>query len=124
MHTDNPHLKWYVGIREKQALQPRRPFATSERCPRYYQTLSLLEHAGATEIPKERDEQLKKFWEKTDLWPLTREQETSLSGSNKWMFNNFCPEVAAQHTGYFASSLIPWHDEEERENYYKRALPG
>ena len=40
------------------------------------------------------------------------------------MFRNFCPEVAHQHSRFFASQLIPWSDEGEKERYLDRVLPG
>ena len=124
MNGTIPDLKWYIAISDKKSLKPRCPFATSERCPRYYQSLFLLGQAGATKIPEVQDKKLHDYWKNTDVWPLTMEQETSLSGSNLQMFKNFCPEVGYQHSGFFASGLIPWHDEEEQESFFNQGLPG
>lgn len=86
------------------SVSPRCPFATVESCPRFYQSLSLLGSAGSTAIDSSEDKRLLEKWKKNDLWPKTREQETIISGNNKF-FDKFCPEVAFERFGYFASYL-------------------
>ena len=49
---------WYHGISEAKSLPLRCPFATVDRCPRYYQSLSLLSETGATAIEPEEDSRL------------------------------------------------------------------
>ncbi len=89
---------------------PRCPFATVESCPRYYQSLSLLGNAGGTSIDSAEDQRLIEKWKTSDLWPKTKEQETSISGNNKF-FGNFCPEVSFERFGYFASYLGRYSNE-------------
>ena len=92
---------------------PRRcPFATVEACPRFYQSVSLLGQAGSTSIPKREDARLLKFWKKSDLWPRTAEQATSLVGAdgNPSLYSNFCPEVTFERFGFFAKSLARHSD--------------
>jgi hypothetical protein len=98
-----PDFEWYSEISAKLGLPPRCPFASLKRCPRYYQSLSLLGSAGSAAIDPEEDERLKSYWDRSDLWPRTREYETSVSGSTKKdgskteYFSNFCPEVTYGH---------------------------
>jgi hypothetical protein len=40
----------------------------------------LLGDAGSTRIDQKEDDKLKESWEKTDVWPITAEQATSISG--------------------------------------------
>jgi hypothetical protein len=122
MPNYNPDLQWYTKTSEQKGLKQRCPFATAARCPRFYQSLSLLGRAGSTQIDEAEDERLKAFWESTDLWPSTAEQCTSVSGpvpGNK-AFHNFCPEVAFLRFGLFASDLLPYHDEIDSESAHKK----
>ena len=111
---------------KQQGLPPRCPFASVERCPRYYQSLSLLGNAGSTEIDPNEDERLKRYWEGSDLWPRTREYETAVhlfkqqDGSKNQHFSKFCPEVTYDRFGYFASHLADYADEIDRDFSHQR----
>jgi hypothetical protein len=105
-----PTLSWYLATSKKMGDQPRCPFATVDTCPRFYQSLSLLGSAGSTSIDSLEDKRLLKKWKKSDLWPKTEEQETIIYGNNKF-FDKFCPEVAFERFGYFASYLGRYSDE-------------
>lgn len=113
----NPDLEWYAGISSKKGLTSRCPYAAAGRCPRYYQSLSLLGNAGSTQIDESDDRRLEAFWRSSDLWPLTAEQATMVSGPSdgRKSFARFCPEVAFDRFGLFASDLIPYSDAETRE---------
>jgi hypothetical protein len=118
-----PDLEWYAKISAQKGLPtPRCPYAAAARCPRYYQSLYLLGHAGCTQIEEADDKKLEAFWKASDLWPLTGEQATSVSGSpdRKNTFARFCPEVSFQMFGLFASDLIPYPDEQSSESAQKR----
>src|SRR6266568_1016308 len=108
----NSDLKWYTALSAQKNAHPRCPFATAGSCPRFYQSLALLGRAGSTSIEPEEDERLLKKWQKNDLWPKTREQETSILGSENEskLFNHFCPEVSYERFGYFASFLGRYAD--------------
>jgi hypothetical protein len=103
-------------------VTPRCPFATVERCPRYYQSLSLLGEAGSTKIPPDEDERLKAFWEKSELWPRTGERATSVSCSDKrWhSLSEFCPEVMYERFGLFAKGLGSYFDDLDRGCAYEQ----
>lgn len=120
----NPDLDWYTAFSHKKGLRPRCPFASVQRCPRFYQSLSLLGHAGSTEIEPKEDERLLEKWKKSDLWPVTREQATSIAGEpgNPYSFSNFCPEVAYDRFGFFASFLSYYADEIDREIAHKSLI--
>ena len=121
-----PDLGWYLEKSKTQGSPPRCPYATVDSCPRYYQSLSLLARAGRTQIDREEDERLQEKHKKSDLWPKTMEQATSISGSenNYRNFSNYCPEVAFENFGYFATSLARYADEIDLEHAHEGLTKG
>jgi hypothetical protein len=73
----------------------------------------LLGEAGSTKIDTKEDDKLKHSWEKTDVWPVTAEQATSISGPGDETkhFSQFCPEVTFDRFGFFATELHKYTDE-------------
>ncbi len=120
MPTVIPDLDWYLEKSKTQGISPRCPHATLDSCPRFYQSLSLLGNAGSTRIDEDDDDRLLEKWKKSDLWPKTKEQATSISGSNNDLFSNYCPEVAFERFGYFASVLARYANEIDRDNAHER----
>lgn len=108
-----PNRNWYVKISADRGVAPRCPFATVDNCPRFYQSLSLLGQAGSTPIEAREDQRLLEKWKKSELWPRTDEYATAVLGppDEPGHFMNFCPEVAFDRFGYFASSLHRHADE-------------
>jgi hypothetical protein len=92
-NTPEPDMDWYLTLSRQRGTKPRCPFASVERCPRYYTSLSLLGEAGSTKIPKDEDDRLEAMWEKSDLWPRTDEGATSVSSfdSRPSIFSNSAP---------------------------------
>lgn len=112
-----PDMDWYISRSHDKSLVPRCPHANVHRCPRYYQSYALLGESGITAaLAPEADVALLTKWKKTDLWPALTEDATSISGSDgmKSQFSNFCPEVAFDTFGLFASSLCRYTDEIDR----------
>lgn len=75
-----PDFEWYSRISQEKGLPPRCPFASGNRCPRYYQSVTLLKHTGATAIEESLDNSLFDRRKRSKLWPVIAEQETSDSG--------------------------------------------
>ena len=120
MKSVNPTSEWYLGVSETKGVHPRCPFATAEECPRFYQSLALLGEAGSTRINDAKDKRLLRKWRDSDLWPITQEQATAISGTEDHRgYHNFCPEVAFERFGYFASYLHNFVDEIDRESAEK-----
>lgn len=116
MALSNPNLSWYTEISREKGLLPRCPFASVHRCPRYYQSLSLMGSVGSTKIDPGEEKKLFQKWSRSELWPATDEQATSVGGSpsQPQTFSNFCPEVAFDQLGVFASFLADYADEIDR----------
>src|ERR1700682_5552794 len=121
MANMNPFLDWYTSVSETKGMPPRCPFASVHRCPRFYQSLSLLSKCGSTEIEPAEDEALLKKWSVSDLWPATSEQATAIAGpvDEPRHFKNFCPEVSFERFGFFAVHLSSYPDEIDRDNAHR-----
>ena len=113
---------WYQSLSESKGLPLRCPFATGDRCPRYYQSLSLFSKTGGTSLTPEEDSRLLEKWEKSELWPRIDEHATSISHSGEKLISisNFCPEVTFDRYGYFCSSLGAYADELDSGNAQER----
>jgi hypothetical protein len=119
----NPDLDWYSRESRRRDLPtPRCPFASVRRCPRYWESLSLLGEAGSTKIDPEEDRKLKERWSASDIAPATEEQSPSISGPDGRIssFSNFCPEVLFDRFGLFVSYLAEYVDELDREAAHRR----
>lgn len=118
-----PDFSWYSAGSTRLGLKsPRCPFASVHACPRYYQSLSLLGGAGCASIPRTEDDALKTKWEQHPLWPTTAEQSTGIGAYNGKPkdFRNFCPEVAYDQFGLFATFLNDYVDEDARDSLARR----
>ncbi len=128
--TETPDNEWYLRISKERGVTPRCPFATVERCPRYYDSLSLLGEVGSTKISPEEEARLTAFWEKSDLLPRTKEQATTASstGGKLSFLSEFCPEVMYDRFGFFTKGLGDYADRIDREFAHQRlereGVPG
>ena len=121
MANINPSLDWYTNVSAAKGMSPRCPFASVHRCPRFYESMSLLSKCGSTEIEQAEDQTLLKKWSASDLWPVTLEQATAIAGSTDGPrhFKNFCPEVSFERFGLFATQLSDYADEIDRDNAHR-----
>ncbi|MGD0231030.1 MAG: hypothetical protein ABSC19_11840 [Syntrophorhabdales bacterium] len=122
MEYIHPDLGWYEAIGTNKGVVLRCPYATVRRCPRYYQSLSLVGEAGiSTKIAKEEDEKLLTYWKTKDIWPTIGEQTTSISGGSvPNCFSNFCPEVSFLIFGFFASEIIRYFDSIDKSRAFAK----
>ena len=106
-------IEWYKKQSKEKGVSTHCPFASVDLCPRYYQSLSLLDSTGATKMNERDDKKLFKKWKKGDLWPKIDEHATSVSKPNDkfCMASNYCPEVMYDRFRVFAVSIASFPDE-------------
>ncbi len=77
---------------------------------------------GHTPIAEDEDARLLAKWKQSPLWPATDEQATSVTGPKDRLesLNNFCPEVAFDRFGLFASHLGRYADEIDSGSAHQR----
>lgn len=116
-----PDLQWCASVSERKGIDTRCPHATVHRCHRYFESVSLLSDQGiTTKMSKDLHDQLLKKWEAHELWPVTGEGATSISGGKvPNCFSNFCPEVTFDTFKLFASTVIRFFDELDSDLRHK-----
>jgi hypothetical protein len=122
-----PNFQWYSSESKRLGLKTIRcPFANVNTCPRYYYSLSLLGDYGCTKIESDEDERLAAFWQDSPLAPKTLEQDTGISSAGEKVasYHNFCPEVAFDRFGIFATYFSPHIDELDTDFAHKRLVKG
>jgi hypothetical protein len=78
-----PNFDWYSKIGKELGLPPRCPFASVDRCPRYFYSRSLMGDAGATKIEPAEDKRLLRKWQYSSLAPATRRQRRQPPGLHR-----------------------------------------
>lgn len=107
-----PNFDWYSSLSLQNGVQPRCPFSNVEMCPRYYESLSLLGVAGiTTPLQQSEEKRLLAKWKRSEHWPKLDEHRVSILDGRHFM--HFCPEVAYDFFGLFASGLYRYSDEED-----------
>ena len=117
-----PDLVWCSSISATKGILSRCPLTAVRRCPRYYQSLYLLGRIGHnTTIPDAQNEELRRYWEGRNGWPVTDEQLSSVSGKDgRFSYHHFCPEATYDAFGYFASDLFCYADEIDTDAAHQR----
>ena len=113
-----PDLEWYGSVSDRRQLTVRCPYASEQRCPKYFESVSILaEENRLTILSQPIHEQLGKKWSVHPLWPLTEETATTHFGdrSKGGLYSNLCPEVAFIVFKVFASKVIEFYDGAERD---------
>jgi len=128
MPRNNADFAWYSEESRKRKLPPRCPIASSDLCPRYYQSIALLGNAGVTTtVPEDRVVLLDRKWKPFE--PIIDEESPSYSkvGDKLLSISHFCPEVTYEMFGYFGSGLYGYGDEIDRgvaqKAYEREGIP-
>lgn len=121
MKPVKPNFEWYSERSARAKITPRCPIASSELCPRYYASWWLLSDAGiSTKITAEDKARLDRKW--VPFNPSVVEEEPGIAHANGKLvsINEFCPEVAYEVFGFFASGLHRYADEIDRDLEHKK----
>ena len=121
MTIQNPDFDWYLQRSKELHLTPRCPIASSELCPRYFASLSLLGKEGiTTSIPSEAQGRLEKKWR--PFAPVIAEEDVGVTrvGGEFRSISGACPEVGFEVFGYFASGFHSYADEIDHDLAHKR----
>jgi hypothetical protein len=120
--TTSADLAWYTALSRERGLPARCPFASVHRCPRYFQSVALLEESVTTKMDSGLRNRLEKRWMASELWPVNSEQSTAItySGNAPSTFTMFCPEVTGDTYGRFVEAFARYADEIDSERAYKR----
>lgn len=122
MELIQANIDWYSSVSLQKSIPPRCPYANVDRCPRYYESLSLLGSAGImTALQQSEEKRLLKKWKNSEHWPKVNEHASAIWGPrDSKSFSNFCPEVAFDVFGLFASELHRYADEIDIDFAHKR----
>ena len=115
--------EWYFRESERMKQKTSRcPFAQPDLCPRYYQSLTLSGELGATEMDSADAVRLEKRWSEAPPFAVLREQLPSVQKSDQRFssLDNFCPEVAYDLQGVFATMLGRYVDELDSDLAHER----
>jgi hypothetical protein len=114
---------WYFRESDRMKQKTSRcPFAQPDLCPRYYQSLTLSGELGATEMDSSDALRLEKKWNEAPPFAVLREQLPSVQRADREFssLDNFCPEVAYDLQGVFATMLGRYVDETDRDFAHRR----
>jgi len=115
--------EWYFRESERMKQKTLRcPFAQPDLCPRYYQSLALSGELGATGMDSADAIRFDKKWSEAPPFAVLREQLPSVQSADRGFssLDNFCPEVAYDLRGVFATMLGRHVDEIDRDLAHKR----
>lgn len=119
-----PNLDWYRKESDRKCLPGRCPYASVQRCPRSFESLSLLSEARiTTSIAVDLREKTLAKWREHELWAATGKTSTSISGGKVLnCFSNFCPEVSDNTFRLFTITHIGLSDDPTDRQHAEQAI--
>ncbi|MAF15846.1 MAG: hypothetical protein CMG93_07680 [Marinomonas sp.] len=113
-----PNKEWYIKESKKAGVPPRCPYAHHRKCPRYWETTSLLKQAGVIAgLSEEEDKNTYTFWKSNMMLAELAEDMVTLNqgqhGGVDGMFRA-CPEVASKFIHLYADTFYKYVDDTDR----------
>ncbi|WP_259468998.1 hypothetical protein [Salmonella enterica] len=95
------------------------PYASSHRCPRYYDSIVLLSRSNMIAgMAPEKEKELNEFWERTNFSSLCDEEVpavTTKEFGGLSSVSNFCPEVSFKYLSYYADHMHKYVDDIDQD---------
>ena len=106
----HPNLDWYSTVGDQRGKDRRCPFATVNRCPKYFETLVVLEQQyNSPKIPRAIQKSMVKKWREDELWAVTLADKPKAieyrDTGNHLEFRSLCPEASFEVFELFTSSI-------------------
>lgn len=113
-----PDRDWYIQKSEEAGVPAKCPYAHHKKCPRNWETTSLLMQAGSIAgLSSEENEAALALWKENMMLPELAEDMTSLNqpqyGGVDGM-HRACPEVVSTFSGYYADHFYKYVDDTDR----------
>lgn len=113
-----PDRNWYIEKSKDEGVPAKCPYAHHKKCPRYWETTSLLMEAGVISgISQEDDQAALQYWKDNQmLAELDEDKTTAIRGEHSGVDGMYraCPEVIFKFMGYYSDNLYKYVDDIDR----------
>ncbi len=115
------NFDWYSSESTRANLPPRCPFASIDHCPKYFESLSVLDQGEITaSLNTDDTSRLKEKW-KNWRSPTMEQSSTWAKSARGIMYvSNICPDIGFDIFGHFAAAFHWYGDEIDWDLAQKR----
>ncbi|MGL4683747.1 MAG: hypothetical protein ACRCV4_12000 [Hafnia alvei] len=110
-----PDKNWWEKERNSRNASSVCPYASSHRCPRYYESVVLLSGINMIAgMATEKEKELGEFWKRTNFSSLCDEEVPAITTKEFGGLSsvrNFCPEISFKYLNYYADYMQKYVDE-------------
>lgn len=114
-----PDKNWWEKERINRKASSKCPYASSYRCPRYYQSVVLLSSINMIAgMATRKEKELGEFWERTSFSYLCDEEVPTVTTKEYGglaSVSNFCPEISFRYLHYYADYMCKYVDQIDQD---------